>query len=503
MYLSSYHLNEEPFQNSGDSKFIWFGEKYTEALAILKYSLQENKGFVLLTGDKGVGKTLMVDTFLKSIDDRVVAAMIPDPVTNYTEFAKILSHKLKMSRNFSSKGEFLIQFKSFLQETYAKNKKVLLIVDEVQKFSDDLLEDIRLLSNAGMACAELVSIFFVGRNEFVKILTKDSNKALRQRISIIYNIDPLNVLETRKYVNHRLRAAGSVKEIFSPGAINKIHLFSAGAPGMINTICDRAMQISHAAGLSTIDPKLIVNCVKELQQSKILAFDEHQIRPHWEKCEQPLFPKIKDLNWGKLNLAASLVSGIIIGSFWIHHSYLNLSQPIPTAKKADRNLNSSEKSIDPGQKNPSLDVMNPKAAFADQQKFDKEASEPVSNDIALPQTFRFFFQNNSKRLSPKDLVILNRLVNLIKRLPNCVIIIEGYTDSTGNYWHNKKLSKARADIVKHHLTRHGIDDARIQTFGMGTEKPIASNQTEAGRKMNRRVEIKLIVASREVILSQR
>ena len=161
MYLSHYNLRVKPFQITTDPKFIWLGEKHDEALATLIYGIQEDKGFLVLTGEIGTGKTSLINCLLKKLDYKVIKATISDPDMSINDFFKILSDEFNMGTNFEGKGDFLIHFKKFLINAYSDDKKVLLIIDEAQRLNHDLLEQIRLLSNIEVNNAKLINIFFV------------------------------------------------------------------------------------------------------------------------------------------------------------------------------------------------------------------------------------------------------------------------------------------------------------------------------------------------------
>ena len=191
MYQSFYSLNSKPFQITTDPKFLWLGEKHKEALATLKYGLLENKGFLLLTGDIGTGKTALINALIKIIDVAAIVATIPDPGLDSLDFFNILAEEFKMNRRFDSKGAFLIQLKHFLHNAFDADKKVLLVVDEAQMLNHDLLEQIRLLSNIEMNNRKLINIFFVGQTEFSNMLREERNKAIRQRIGVTFHINPL------------------------------------------------------------------------------------------------------------------------------------------------------------------------------------------------------------------------------------------------------------------------------------------------------------------------
>jgi len=265
MYLSYYNLNEKPFQISTDPKFLWLGEKHKEALAILTYGILDNKGFLLLTGDVGTGKTTIINTLLNNLDDDIIAAHVSDPDLEHLDFFNFIANVFSIDKKFSTKGEFLNHLSKFLHDAYSKNKKVLLIIDEAQRLKPELLEEIRLLSNIERQDTKLLNIFFVGQEEFNKILIEPENRALRQRITINYYIEPLTENETKEYIKHRLNIAGSEKNIFSSSAIRAIFSFSRGFPRLINIICDLALLTGYVKEQKTINELIIKECAKELQ----------------------------------------------------------------------------------------------------------------------------------------------------------------------------------------------------------------------------------------------
>ena len=265
MYLTHYKLRVKPFELTPDPKFIWLGEKHKEALASLTYGIQENKGFLLLTGDIGTGKTSLINCFLHENDTDAFIATIPDPDLDIIDFCKLLSKEFNINNDFNTKGEFLIQFKHFLHRTYSEVKKTLLIIDEAQRLNQHLLEQIRLLSNIERPDAKLINVFFIGQNELYKLIMDEQNKALRQRISVHYSIEPLTESDTRKYIKHRLKIAGSDAEIFSPKAIHEVFLFSSGYPRLINIICDQALLTGYVNEIDKINRKIVKQCANELK----------------------------------------------------------------------------------------------------------------------------------------------------------------------------------------------------------------------------------------------
>jgi len=265
MYTSFYKLKIKPFQISSDPYFMWFGEKHKEALATLKYGILDNKGFLLLTGDVGTGKTTLINSLIQSLSDDIICISVPDPSLSKLDFFNYIASSFGIDQEFLSKGAFLVRFRKFLLEAHENNKKVLLIIDEAQLLTQELLEEIRLLSNIEKTNTKLINIFFVGQNEFNEILNQDQNRAVRQRLTLNYNIDPLTPDETDEYIEYRLTVAGSAQSIFEPSAVQEIFLYSGGFPRRINVICDHALLTGYVKDSETINVGIVQECARDLK----------------------------------------------------------------------------------------------------------------------------------------------------------------------------------------------------------------------------------------------
>lgn len=268
MYLQYYQLSRKPFDISTDPDFLWFGEKHREALATLKYAILESKGFLLLTGDVGVGKTTVTNALLSELDENDIAVAIHDPDMERLDFFNYIAVSFGLPGEFVTKGAFLVEFIAFLNQCYYQGRRVVLIIDECQLISDELLNDIRLFSNLEKKGRKLINIFLVGQLELNDILLKPENRAIRQRITVNYNIEPLSLNETEKYVLHRLMVAGGTRSIFDKSALLEIHRFSGGYPRLINIVADRALLTGFIGSTPQINGKIIIECAKELQIKK-------------------------------------------------------------------------------------------------------------------------------------------------------------------------------------------------------------------------------------------
>lgn len=266
MYTTHYNLKIKPFQISSDAEFIWLGEKHKEALATLRYGILDNKGFLLLTGDVGTGKTTLINALIASLNDDVIYASVPDPSLDRMDFFNYIAAAFDINGEFESKGKFLASFSKFLKKTYDNHKKVLLIIDESQLMTQELLEEIRLLSNiVTKDSSPLLNIFFVGQYEFNEIIRRPENRAVAQRLTLNYYIEPLTLEETGKYIRHRLRIAGTTEQIFNASAVKAIYDFSEGFPRKINVICDHCLMSGYADDKKIITSAIVKESAEDLQ----------------------------------------------------------------------------------------------------------------------------------------------------------------------------------------------------------------------------------------------
>jgi general secretion pathway protein A len=287
MYLSYYKLNKKPFDISPNPEFLWLGEKHKEGLATLKYGILENKGFLMITGDVGTGKTALIRAIENEIQAKIIVVTIPDPNLSLMDFYNVMAAELNMGRSFENKGGFLIEFKKLILKAASSHQRVLLIIDESQRLSGALLEEIRLLSNIDLGGNVLINTFFVGQLEFKALIARNENRAVRQRITVSYELAPLTADETPQYIGHRLKVGGASRPIFTPEAIRLIHSYSKGYPRLINIICDHALMSGYSRGVDRIDEKIIKECGRELKVA--IGSD-----PSEEKAMPPATPPKKE-----------------------------------------------------------------------------------------------------------------------------------------------------------------------------------------------------------------
>ena len=265
MYLDHFELEKYPFRTNPDPDFLWFGEKHKEALSVLEYGMLKRDGFLLLTGDVGTGKTSLIRYLLRLIDASPLMAVIHDPDMPTLDFLNYLSEEFEMGRAFSNKAEFLIHFQKFLLRAHSEQKPVFLIIDEAQRLDHERLEQIRLLSNIELDNQKLINIFFVGQSDIETTLMDSRNKAISQRISISYHIQPFTESETIHYIAHRLKIAGAKRGILTVNACREIFAVSGGIPRLINSICDCALLSAYANNMKVVNSKFIKECRLDLR----------------------------------------------------------------------------------------------------------------------------------------------------------------------------------------------------------------------------------------------
>ena len=314
MYIDFYNLKEKPFNLTPSSRFLYLGEVHKEALALLTYGVVERKGFILLTGEVGTGKTTMVQALLNNLDDSVQSVYISNPLLSPDEFLKhIASSALKKNVRFKTKGEVLLELEGFLRQCLQHQKNFVLIIDEAQKLSFDLLEEIRLISNMESADEKLINIFLVGQPEFNEKLSESRCRPLLQRISIRYHIRPLDLKSTQEYITTRLKAAGGANggKIFPKDVAKAIHQYSEGYPRMINVLADNVLLLGYSKGKKRVTPSMIKECHEDLRLDSLPSETRGRTGQSLEpKKETPATP-VKFLRWVTIFFAIVFLAFLI------------------------------------------------------------------------------------------------------------------------------------------------------------------------------------------------
>jgi type II secretory pathway predicted ATPase ExeA len=243
MYKEFFGLRANPFNVNPDPRFLFLTRHTEEALACLTYGIQSRKGFVLLTGEVGTGKTTLLNKLMEWLRvQQVATAFIFNSQMNVPQFLEYMMADFGIPCDSKSKSQILLKLYNWLLDRYRAGETAVLIVDEAQNLSDEVLEEIRLMTNLETFTEKLLQIVVVGQPELEQKLKQPNLRQLRQRLTLRAKTHPLTVEETRAYVAQRLRIAGSNgQQIFDPEALAAIHKYSAGIPRVINLICEHCL----------------------------------------------------------------------------------------------------------------------------------------------------------------------------------------------------------------------------------------------------------------------
>ena len=269
MYQRHFGLKDKPFEPTSDPKYIWLSRENEKGLEKLKQAFIENLGYLVLSGDTGVGKNALMSCFLNTIENKSHAAIVWDPDVAPIEFFNLLSLGYNINRIFGNKTEFLRHFKSLVENTSLNRLKLLIVIDESQGLKPDLAQELDQLMNIDINGEKLVNTLLLIQGKelqnFSEIdLSIDYNKVIGH-----HHVEPLSQEDTHQLIRHRLKAAGTVNEIYTTDAVHEIFRFSAGYPRLINLICDRTLLTGYVSSATTIDAQIVLKCANELQMFKI------------------------------------------------------------------------------------------------------------------------------------------------------------------------------------------------------------------------------------------
>src|SRR6202795_4338196 len=267
MYLRFFGLNEKPFAITPDPRYLYLSERHAEALAHLLYGINESGGFIQLTGEVGTGKTTVVRTLLSRVPHHADVAVILNPRVTPVEFLLTICEELGLNLGEADRRsvkQMVDALNRRLLEAHAEGRRIIVLVDEAQNLSIDVLEQVRLLTNLETPTQKLLQIILIGQPELRELLDRTDLRQLAQRITGRYHLKPLSREETKSYVRHRLRVAGASGEIFTPAALSEVHRLSLGIPRVINVVCDRSLLGAYTQDSRTITAALLRRAAGEV-----------------------------------------------------------------------------------------------------------------------------------------------------------------------------------------------------------------------------------------------
>ena len=273
MYTSFFGLTEKPFAITPDPRYLYLSERHAEALAHLAYGIAEAGGFIQLTGEVGTGKTTVLRSLLQQLPPHCDVALILNPRVTPAEFLQCICDELhvQVPAAAGSVKSLVDLLTHFLLDAHGRSRRVVLMVDEAQNLSTDVLEQVRLLTNLETATQKLLQILLIGQPELRAMLAQLELRQLAQRVTGRYHLEALRRPETIAYIRHRLRVAGATRELFSSGALSELHRLSRGVPRIINVIADRALLGAYTREEHRVTSELVRRAASEVYGRPVLA----------------------------------------------------------------------------------------------------------------------------------------------------------------------------------------------------------------------------------------
>src|SRR6202521_4833105 len=284
MYKKFFGLKENPFNVNPDPRYLYLTPNTQEALACLTYGIETRKGFILLTGEVGTGKTTLINKTLEWLHkERVFTAFVFNPRLSVSQFFDFMMADFGIPCETHQKGQMLLKLNQWLLDRYQAGERAVLVFDEAQNLSPEMLEENPLLTNPETSTEKLLQIVLAGQPELEQKLNQPQLRQLRQRITLRAKTRQLTIEETQGYIQERMRIAGAENtEIFSPEAIVAVHRFARGIPRVINLLCEHSLVSSFVDQLNPVPPEIVEEVARD--------FDLHIIDPIAQAPAQPYLP---------------------------------------------------------------------------------------------------------------------------------------------------------------------------------------------------------------------
>jgi general secretion pathway protein A len=285
MYTKAFGLSEKPFTVTPNPRFLYLSKHHLEALDHLRYGIQEKMGFVVVTGEVGTGKTTLLRALLEGLGDDTNTALVFNTRVTGVQLLKLILTDLGIDAAELEKDEMVGALNEFLVRQVKEERNTVVVIDEAQNLGPETLEELRLLSNLETDQAKLLQILLVGQPELNHLLNLPQLRQLRQRITVMYHLQPLSLEETGEYIRHRLSVAGATRDdLFTPEAVQGIFYYARGFPRLVNILCDRALLAAYADDKTQVDRPL----VDEVQRELDFPFAAADGRPGGWTGSQPL-----------------------------------------------------------------------------------------------------------------------------------------------------------------------------------------------------------------------
>jgi general secretion pathway protein A len=267
VYTAHFGLTEPPFAITPDPRYLYMSQRHREAMAHLRYGVTEPGGFVTLTGEVGTGKTTLCRSLIEQLESPVDIALVLNPRLTSLELLATICDEFRVSypKDTTSLKLLVDALHRFLLDTNARGRRTVLIVDEAQHLTPEVLEQIRLLTNLETSKEKLLQVILIGQPELIDLLERPELRQVAQRVTARYHLLPFSERETLRYIRHRLKVAGATEMVFAPGALRRVHKLAGGVPRLINVICDRALLGAYANDRAQVDTATVVRAAREVR----------------------------------------------------------------------------------------------------------------------------------------------------------------------------------------------------------------------------------------------
>lgn len=429
-YLQYFTLTARPFYDLKDPRFVWLGEKQIETLSRLRNGVEQRKGIALLTGVAGAGKSVLVDQLMMTLPKGTITVLLRESDLKVERYRQLMAEQLALPAG-GAKGDFLAALKACLEAGYRSGRYVVIAAEDLDRAEDEVLEQIRLLSNLETSDQEkLVHILITGSPLLEERLSSQGHRALRQRVEVRRTVEAFSVTETAAYIRHRMMVAGAFLEIFAAEAVERIHRFSQGLPKAIDILCDHALRRACSDRKRTVDGAMVDIYAREIRASSRIGFD---LTGEESRSKR------------KPSLLPAMTAGIVL--LVVAGLYL------------------------------------PKGEL---KRMPEQTVSP-----APPPAVSLQFEPRTAVISGDDLPKLDAVAKFLIANPGSRVVVTSPAASVGASSHVKRMAGDRPEAVKTYLVSRGVGVERIRTGTSPAERKPAGGQDADAKSRSLRVEISM------------